>query len=374
MKGKCFILVISIITINLFFCKSISCQEIIHEGFDSGTVAPQGWIIKAGGVYSSASNSGTAIPSIKLSATGHFIETCQFSNATECSFMIKGNSTDSLSALVVYYEVDSIWFKLDSLTQLTKTKIIIVLPLPEDAQKLKFLYYKSMGNIAFDDLIVRNALQNSDTLPPVFQDKSPKVIDASDTSVSFAISINKPGVVHYIITSESCPVPQKDAFFNPALYDTACLINYGLYNIFHNTDTFVSINGLKAGTKYFSYWLSSSANGSVISDSSSATCEFSLPKDNFNLFFSEIIKGSGNNKAIEIFNPTSDTVLLANFRIVSSTNGGGWKTTYYKFPKGATIAPQDVYVILKANADTSIVSYSVADDSTNSSVLGFYRK
>jgi Lamin Tail Domain/Secretion system C-terminal sorting domain/Bacterial Ig-like domain len=371
MKWKCFILVKFLIILNLFCSLKLHCQELIHEGFDSGKVAKPGWVIKATDVYKSASASGAAVPSIQLGASGNYIETCQFSNATECSFFIKGYSVDSISALAIYYKAGDLWFKLDSLTHLPTAKKVMVLPLPDSAQKLRFVYHKSSGNLAFDDLIVRNTHLAIDSTPPVFKNGSPKVISLSDTSALFSVSINKPGLVHFIIAPENCAAPENEELLNFNLYNSACLIDSGTINFINNTDTLVLINGLKPGSEYQSYWLASSVSLDTALTGASEMSKLSVPKINYDLFFSEIIKGSGNNKAIEIFNPSADTVSLNNYRITLSTNGGGWKTSYFGFPAGAVIKPLDVFVILKANADTSIVDFSVADDSTNSSVLGF---
>ena len=353
---------------NFFSGQIIYCQEIIHEGFDKGLTAPPGWIITAGDIYKSYANSGIDTPSLKLGATGQYIETCEFANANEVSFFIKGNLLDTLSSLIIFYRGKELWHKLDSITNISNTKKTIVLPLPDSVQKLKFVYFKSAGNLAFDDLIVKK-IQN-DTLPPVFN-KIPELISPSDTSVIFSVSINKPGYVYCIISQGFCPFPADSVFLNFSLYDPKCLKFAAKYDMLNSTDTFIYINGLKPGAKYNSYWLVSSDSNVISSSGAKTSCEFSLPKIFHDLFFSEIIKGTGNNKAIEIFNPTGDTISLFNYRIVSSTNGKGWNTTFYKFLSGASMIPEDVFVILKANADPAVVDFSVADDSTNSSVLGF---
>tara|TARA_Y100000294_G_scaffold149840_1_gene146876 strand:- start:1423 stop:4308 length:2886 start_codon:yes stop_codon:yes gene_type:complete len=48
------------------------------------------------------------------------------------------------------------------------------------------------------------------------------------------------------------------------------------------------------------------------------------PADPVNLFFSEYIEGSGNNKVLEIYNPTGSSVDLSNYTVQQSNNGAGW--------------------------------------------------
>jgi len=78
------------------------------------------------------------------------------------------------------------------------------------------------------------------------------------------------------------------------------------------------------------------------------------------LFFSEYIEGSGNNKALEIFNGTGSTADLSNYVIRGNYNGNTWNEVY-NFPAGATIADGDVYVIANSSADPAILA--VADTS-----------
>ena len=79
------------------------------------------------------------------------------------------------------------------------------------------------------------------------------------------------------------------------------------------------------------------------------------------LFFSEYIEGSGNNKALEIYNPTGMVINLDNYRIAQSNNGGGWEYFHY-FPAGATIAAGDVWVIITDAVDPSFFNSADADE------------
>lgn len=67
------------------------------------------------------------------------------------------------------------------------------------------------------------------------------------------------------------------------------------------------------------------------------------------LYFSEYIEGSSNNKGFEIYNPTSSTVSLSGYTVYLSGNGGSYTNT---FTTSASIAPYDVYVIATNQADS----------------------
>lgn len=77
------------------------------------------------------------------------------------------------------------------------------------------------------------------------------------------------------------------------------------------------------------------------------------------LFFSEYVEGSGNNKALEIYNPTANTVNLADYSILKTTNGGA--STSYSLT--GSIAAGDVYVLANPSANGAILAQA---DATNS--------
>lgn len=85
-----------------------------------------------------------------------------------------------------------------------------------------------------------------------------------------------------------------------------------------------------------------------------------------NLFFSEYIEGSSNNKVLEIYNPTCDTVDLANYQVQRFTNGSTSASGTYTFPTGTLLASQEVYVIANASSDPAILSVA---DTTNAATF-----
>ncbi len=74
------------------------------------------------------------------------------------------------------------------------------------------------------------------------------------------------------------------------------------------------------------------------------------------LFFSEYIEGSANNKAIEIYNGTGSDIDLSDYIIKKATNGQGWTTNNFTFPENSIIPSYDVWVIANEGASTTILN------------------
>jgi len=83
------------------------------------------------------------------------------------------------------------------------------------------------------------------------------------------------------------------------------------------------------------------------------------------LFFSEYVEGSSNNKFLEIYNGTGASVDLGDYRVLHFNNGASTPT--YSLTLSGTLAAGDVYVI-ENNSESLGVS---ADLSTSSQVMTF---
>ncbi|MEM8888128.1 MAG: lamin tail domain-containing protein, partial [Bacteroidota bacterium] len=79
------------------------------------------------------------------------------------------------------------------------------------------------------------------------------------------------------------------------------------------------------------------------------------------LFLSEYIEGSGNNKAIEIYNPTATAIDLTDYQVHRFNNGGTTDPDTLDLP--GMLAPYDVYVAANSSADAAVLA---AADTTHS--------
>ena len=84
------------------------------------------------------------------------------------------------------------------------------------------------------------------------------------------------------------------------------------------------------------------------------------------LFFSEYIEGSSNNKAIEIANFTGNTVDLSSYSLRKATNGSGSFSSVLNLD--GNLANGQVYVIANTNANAIILNVA---NITNETVLSF---
>ena len=81
------------------------------------------------------------------------------------------------------------------------------------------------------------------------------------------------------------------------------------------------------------------------------------------LFISEYVEGSGNNKALEIYNPTSNTIDLSLYMIIRYSNGSTSASSANAIQLVGSIAPFDVHVgvLEKLNPNGTGQELPVAD-------------
>ena len=78
------------------------------------------------------------------------------------------------------------------------------------------------------------------------------------------------------------------------------------------------------------------------------------------LFISEYVEGSGNNKAIELYNPTNAAINLGDYQLVRYSNGG---TVPYSVALGGTIQSKSTYVVVLDKRDPDGTGFEQPVDS-----------
>jgi hypothetical protein len=78
------------------------------------------------------------------------------------------------------------------------------------------------------------------------------------------------------------------------------------------------------------------------------------------LFISEYVEGSHNNKAIEIYNPTNATIDLSTYRFTRWQNGSATWDRQYSDTLSGSIAPKEVVVLMLDRRDPNGVGVDTA--------------
>ncbi len=88
--------------------------------------------------------------------------------------------------------------------------------------------------------------------------------------------------------------------------------------------------------------------------------QFIFAQDCSDLFISEYVEGSGNNKAIEIYNPTLEAIDLGNYQLVRYSNGGFEPNA---IGLAGTIGSHDTYVVVLDKRDPNGTGFDEPVDS-----------
>ncbi len=121
-------------------------------------------------------------------------------------------------------------------------------------------------------------------------------------------------------------------------------------------NTSYSINGLTESTTYSVSILAKDEAGNKSAQSTPVNAVTTDGSNNVvELFFSEFVEGSLNNKALEIANLTSNPINLSGYSIKKQSNGAGpWVN---ELPLSGSVSVNDVYVIIHFEADdTSLLN------------------
>ena len=137
-----------------------------------------------------------------------------------------------------------------------------------------------------------------------------------------------------------------------------------------NTGTSTTVTGLIADTSYCFTIRARDTSGNE-SGFSNQDCETTTDNGSSggdsDIFFSEYIEGSGNNKVLEIANFTGSNVNLSIYTLKLSTNGNASWGSAYTFPSGATITNEDVFIVANGGAAVCTSEY----DDLNNAITSF---
>jgi len=135
------------------------------------------------------------------------------------------------------------------------------------------------------------------------------------------------------------------------------------------TTTTISITGLTAATAYTFYVKAKDAAGNASVNSttvSATTASTSLVTD---LYFSEYIEGSSNNKVLEITNATGNAVSLSGYVVKKQTNGAGaWSTG---IALTGTLVNNGKFVLVNSSILSTCYATSNASIATTATELAF---
>ncbi|MDG2194645.1 MAG: endonuclease [Polaribacter sp.] len=130
----------------------------------------------------------------------------------------------------------------------------------------------------------------------------------------------------------------------------------GVYNATATTTTH-TVTGLTASTTYSATVLAKdgAANASAQTTAVNGTTTDGSSNGANELFFSEYVEGSGNNKAVEIANVTNATISLTGYTIKRNGNGGSTWSEALDLASGSvtSIVPGDVFVVINGDADNA---------------------
>ncbi|WP_394758383.1 endonuclease [Flavobacterium sp.] len=136
------------------------------------------------------------------------------------------------------------------------------------------------------------------------------------------------------------------------------------------TSLSTSVTGLVAGTTYSFYVKAKDAAGNVSANSTTLSVTTTSATSSITeLYFSEYLEGSSNNKALEIANATGVSKSLTGYVIKKQSNGAGaWSTG---ITLSGTIANNGKYVIVNSMISSTCYSTTTANLSTTSTDMTY---
>jgi len=195
-------------------------------------------------------------------------------------------------------------------------------------------------------VLAKDLINNKSTLSTVINGTTLTDTEAPTVPTNLAVSneTDTSFKLTWTASTDNTAVTGYDVFIDGSYKATATGISY-------------TVTGLSSSTTYSATLLAkdgadnksaqtAAVNGTTTDGSSNGATE---------LFFSEYVEGSGNNKALEIANVTNATINLAGYTIKRNGNGGSTWSEALDLASGSvtSIVPGDVFVVINGDADNS---------------------
>lgn len=231
-------------------------------------------------------------------------------------------------------------------------------------------YTHTIENGVFGDYIIRIAdaadpsfFDQTDTPITITDDDAPEPVvlvpahQATNVALSFTLSVE---------FDEEILIGTGNLTINKVSDDTEVVSVAAVDITIDNKMASAEISGLDWDTEYYvtvaaGLFLDLSENPVTGVTNATEWTFTTMEEITSDLFFSEYIEGSSNNKAIEIYNPTAEAVNLDDYRIAQASNGGGW-AYYHTFPEGATLAAGEVWVMITDQTSGDLFAAENADE------------
>ncbi len=220
------------------------------------------------------------------------------------------------------------------------------------------------GNLAFALIgqSVTNNTPGADVTPPAWAATYPKNDTPTSTGVTVRAQIDEAGTVYYVVLADgsTAPSPAQIKAGTDASDGALPANRFGNITMVANTENNAAITGLTAATSYDIYFIAEDTVPNLQLVADRKLLDITTTSGGSDLFISEYIEGTSNNKALEIYNGTGATVTLTgNYIVLLYANGSASPINPYNFSGGLTLANGDVFVIANPSANPSILA--VAD-------------
>lgn len=252
------------------------------------------------------------------------------SNETTTTFDLNWTaSTDNIEVTGYYIYVD------DLLTaQTTNTNFQLTGLSPETSYAIQIEARDLINNKSEKSDLVNNATTADTTAPSVPTNFTATNISATAFKVNWEAATDDTAVTEYTV------------YVDGTLEANTADVNYTLTGLTASTTYQITISAKDAANNVSAQ---STAFGITTTDGGSNGIE--------ELFISEYVEGTGNNKAIEIVNLTAISIDLSAYDLRRNGGGGSsWSDPFY-LDSGAVqnILPNDVFVIINPQADNSFL-------------------